>query len=308
VIDPAEGGRFMADLVEAGLLVPTGVEGVIGRSGQFERVLLGFDAYVERTMAGDGAETVRFPPVLPREQLEKTGYLSSFPHLAGSVFSFAGNEAEAVDLAERAVEHADWSDLQSQTEVMLTPAACYPVYPWVAGAGPLPLGGRLIDVACQCFRHEPSSDPARMQSFRMHEQVRIATADEVVEWHRDWVDRGGEILGAVGLETDAVVASDPFFGRAGRMLSMSQREQGLKLERVFPITSDQPTPIMSINYHQDHFGRDFDIVTGSGDVAHTACIGFGLERVTLALFKHHGLDERSWPEDVRRLLGLPAES
>ena len=59
----------------AGLLVPTGVPGVLGRSGDFERVVLGFDALVARVSASDGAEVVRFPPVLPKEQLVRTGYL-----------------------------------------------------------------------------------------------------------------------------------------------------------------------------------------------------------------------------------------
>jgi hypothetical protein len=33
-------------------------------------------------------------------------------------------------------------------------------------------------------------------------------------------------------------------------------------------------------------------------------VGFGLERVALALFKTHGLDPRSWPADVRNVLAL----
>ena len=42
-------------------------------------------------------------------------------------------------------------------------------------------------------------------------------------------------------------------------------------------------------------------------VAHTACVGFGLERITLALLRHHGLDLAAWPEAVRDLaLGLRA--
>jgi len=298
------GTTFLEELVAARLLIPTGVPGVVGRSGAFERVLLGFDALVARVTAVDGAEVVRFPPVLPKAQLERTGYLGSFPHLAGAVFSFSGTETEAIDLAARVARGAEWSDLQAPTDVMLTPAACYPVYPWVAAAGALPPGGRLVDVAGQCFRHEPSSDPARMQSFRMHEQVRIASRDEVVSWHAGWVERGGEILASVGLATEVVPASDPFFGRAGKMLAANQREQNLKLERVFPIAADTATPIMSINYHQDHFGRDFDIRTSDGEVAHTACLGFGLERVTLALFRVHGLDADAWPDGPRERLGL----
>ena len=38
------------------------------------------------------------------------------------------------------------------------------------------------------------------------------------------------------------------------------------------------------------------------DVAHTGCVGFGMERVTLALLKTHGLDPKSWPKQVRETL------
>jgi seryl-tRNA synthetase len=39
-----------------------------------------------------------------------------------------------------------------------------------------------------------------------------------------------------------------------------------------------------------------------GSVAHTACVGFGLERIALALFHHHGLDVKEWPESVHKTL------
>jgi seryl-tRNA synthetase len=302
---PDTGRRpFLDELVDAGLLLPTSVAGVYGRAGVFEDVLLRFDALVTRETAADAAEVVRFPPVLPRDSLETTGYLGSFPHLAGSVFSFDGGEDDAAELGARAARHDDWSELQSMTPVSLIPAACYPVYPWVAAGGPLPVGGRLIDICCYCFRNEPSDDPARMQSFRQREHVCIGTPAAVAAWHRSWVERGGEILASVGLRTEAVPANDPFFGRAGKMLKLNQREQGLKLERVRPIALDTPTAIMSINYHQDHFGRDFGIRTADGEIAHTACFGFGLERITLALFKVHGLEPATWPEQVRARLAL----
>jgi seryl-tRNA synthetase len=297
-------GTFLDELVSSGLLLPTGVPGVYGRGGAFEDVVLAFDALITRETARDGAEVVRFPPVLPREDLETTGYLSSFPHLAGSVSSFSGSEAEALELGARAARHEDWSDLQTRTEVALVPAACYPVYPWVAAAGRLPAHGRLVDICCYCFRHEPSDDPARMLSFRQREHVRVGSAAAVAEWHAGWIARGGEILASVGLDADVVPASDAFFGRAGRMLAASQREQGLKVERVYPIASERPTAIMSVNYHQDHFGLDFGIRTVEGDVAHTACFGFGLERIALALFRAHGVDTRGWPAEVRARLHL----
>jgi seryl-tRNA synthetase len=300
------GSRLLRDLVDAGLLIPTGVQGVLGRSGTFESVLLGFDALLDRVTAPDGAEVVRFPPVMPREALETAGYMRSFPHLAGSVFSFGGSEVEALDLGALADRHEDWSELQSMTDVMLAPAACYSVYPWVARAGTLPRGGRLVDISGACFRHEPSEHPARMQSFRMHELVRVGQPAEVDEWRIAWIERCGEILASVGLETDVVPASDPFFGRVGVMLSTSQLEQNLKLERVVPIDGGEPTAIASVNYHQDHFGVDFGIRSADGELAHSACAAFGLERITLALYSIHGVDDREWPSEVRELLSLSA--
>jgi seryl-tRNA synthetase len=302
VVGTSDERAFLDILVDAGLLLPTGVPGIYGRGGVFEDTLLAFDALVTRETAGDAAEVVRFPPVLPRADLETTGYLKSFPQLAGSVFSFAGDEDAAFELGERASRHEDWADLQSMTRVTLIPAACYPVYPWVAASGPLPEQGRLVDICCYCFRNEPSGDPARMQSFRQREHVRLGTPDEVGRWHETWIARGGTILGSVGLATEAVVANDPFFGRAGRMLAANQRDQGLKFERVYPIAGERPTAIMSINYHQDHFGADFGIRTADGEIAHTACFGFGLERITLALFRTHGVEPASWPTAVRSRL------
>ena len=84
------------------------------------------------------------------------------------------------------------------------------------------------------------------------------------------------------------------------MLKASQRAQELKFELSIPINEGQkPTACISFNYHQDHFGVGWGLETASGETAHTACVGFGMERLTLALFKTHGLDVDLWPRRVR---------
>ena len=99
------------------------------------------------------------------------------------------------------------------------------------------------------------------------------------------------------------LANDPFFGRAGRMLANNQRDTGLKFVLLIPVTSEEkPTACLSFNYHQDHFGSLWNIKTHDGDTAHTACVGFGMERVALALFRHHGPDPLAWPRAVRSTL------
>jgi seryl-tRNA synthetase len=297
---------FLGELLVHGHLVDTGVAGVYGRGHHFEAIRDGFDAVVTRAAAAEAPEVLRFPPVMARVNMERNGYLKSFPHLAGAVFGFEGTEAQARAQAETAAAHEDWSEHQRMSDLVLTPAVCHPVYPAVAARGPLPAGGLTIDPGDgYAFRMEPSGDPARLQMFHMRELVRVAEPEVVQEWRDGWRDRAIALLRGLGLDAQFDVANDPFFGRAGRMMAASQREQALKFEILVPIARDgEPTAVASFNYHQDHFSELYGIDTADGARAHTACLGFGHERIVLALLRTHGLDVAAWPDAVRTELGL----
>jgi seryl-tRNA synthetase len=300
-VDPYH--SYQTELVEAGLLIPSGVRGLYGLGGAFEDIIERFEKFVTRMGAHARPEVMRFPPLLSRNTYQKTDHLETFPNLMGSIHTFMGDERQSMQLAEKNAAGEDWTADLVPTEVMMVPAACYPLYP--AATGTLPPEGRTIDLRTFVFRHEPSDDPARMQIFRQREYVRLGTPEEALE-HRDyWLQRGEEMLRAVGLDAKPVVANDPFFGRGGRVMVATQREQTLKYELVVAIASEEkPTAISSCNYHVDHFGRAFDIRTADGEVAHTACIGLGLERIALALFKKHGFQPHRWPVKVRGILEL----
>jgi len=68
------------------------------------------------------------------------------------------------------------------------------------------------------------------------------------------------------------------------------------------ISLENPTACCSFNYHTDKFAQVFGIHTAEGQVAHTACLGFGLERCVMALFRHHGFEPKEWPAPVRAKL------
>ncbi|MGZ8271932.1 MAG: amino acid--[acyl-carrier-protein] ligase, partial [Methylophilus sp.] len=183
------------------------------------------------------------------------------------------------------------------------PASCYPLYPTLAGN--LPEGGVLFDLNCYCFRHEPSNDPARLMSFEIRENVRAGSPEDVQQWRHSWLHRGQDIIESLGLSVVLDVASDPFFGRGGRMMKANQKEQELKFELLVDIWGkDNPTACASFNYHQDHFSHLFGIHLADGGDAHTACLGFGIDRLVIALLKTHGFDMKTWPASVRERLML----
>jgi hypothetical protein len=303
---------FRDELLAAGLLIDTGENGLYGRSQIFEDVVERLNVAITHLGADQQPEVLRFPPAMRRTDFEDSEYLKSFPNLAGTIHSFCGNDVGHQRLL-RALDDAmtdsdddrsdEWMAQQKPTRVVLTPAACYPIYPVVARRGPLPADGRTIDVLSYCFRHEPSLDPGRMQMFRQREYVRLGSADQVMAFRQMWVERGSLLITLLQLPVEVDLANDPFFGRGGKIVADSQRAQALKFELLIPVADPRgKTACLSFNYHMEHFGAIWKIACEDGAVAHTGCVGFGMERITLALFRHHGLDVNAWPADVRALL------
>lgn len=296
------GGSLRAGLLEHGLLFEMGVKGLYGRSGRYEALVSGIGQLVSDAFAPLRAESIHIPPLVARSTFEATGYLESFPDLVGSVQVFEGDDRGHRELLRRVADKGDWQELLEPSEVVLSPAACHAVYPLCRGR--LGEEGRRIEVRGYCFRHEPSDDPARMQAFRMHEVVFLGGSVQAEAHRATGLDRGVALLEDLGLEVSVIPASDPFFGRAGTLLRSEQLRAALKLEAVTPIAGERPTAVLSANCHREHFGAAFGIEQADGKVAHSACVGFGVDRIALALVAAHGFDLAAWPAGVRDRLSL----
>jgi seryl-tRNA synthetase len=298
---PARKTHSLDSIAEA-LLLPTGIDGVYARTAAFEKVVEGLGALISHYREPE-TEVLRFPPVMSRRQLEKSGYLKSFPHFLGCVSCLGGNEADIRASVERYEAGDEWTTGLAAADLVLSPAACYPIYPLVASRGHVPAGGLAFDVACDCFRREPSKMLDRLQSFRMREYVRIGTPEQIQDFRAHWMKRAESFAGQLALPYRIEQASDPFFGRGGKLMAMSQVEQSLKFELLVPVHSqEEPTACMSFNYHRDHFGQTWSLCNASGQIAHTGCVAFGIDRLALALFATHGIDFAQWPMRVRQAL------
>jgi seryl-tRNA synthetase len=298
---------LLDQLIASGMLIPSGVDGIYARSIRFEAIVDALDAMVGRYGEVDRPEVFRFPPAMPRVSLERSGYLKSFPQLLGTIHCFCGNEAGHRKLLQCVADGEDWTGQQEATDLLLTPAACYPLYPIIAARGRLPDEGGVYDMHSWCFRHEPSLEPTRMQTFRVREFVRMGRDEQVLAFRQIWFERAQEFINELALPYTIDIANDPFFGRSGRLMAESQRESKLKYELLVAVNSEaKPTACMSFNYHLNHFGEAWGIEQANGAEAYSGCVGFGLERLALALFRHHGLDAAAWPEKVRTALRLDA--
>jgi seryl-tRNA synthetase len=292
------------DAIAEKLLLPTGIDGVYMRTAAFEDVIDSLTALISRHRE-PGTEVLRFPPVMSRRQVEKSGYLKSFPHFLGCVCCLAGGEVQVRDAVERFEADQDWTPALSAADLVLSPAACYPVYPLVASRGEVPAEGLKFDVTGDCFRREPSKDLDRLQSFRMREYVCIGTPKQIEDFRRRWIDWAPDFAARLGLTYRIAQASDAFFGRGGKLMAMSQLEQALKFELLVPVRSaSEPTACMSFNSHRDHFGTAWNLRDAGGRVVHTGCVAFGMDRLALALFATHGVEVARWPAAVRQELAL----
>ena len=168
---------------------------------------------------------------MSRAQLERHGYLKSFPNLLGARLLPVRRRAPhprrvgRFGRGRRAAGPTRWSP----------PISCWRRPPATRSIRSPPRAARcrptgsLFDVAADCFRREPSTDIDRFQSFRMREYVRIGTQAQIQAFREDWIERATGIADGSGFSYRIDLASDPFFGRGGQIVAASQIAAGAEI-------------------------------------------------------------------------------
>ena len=237
-----------------------GVDGVYARTALYEDVVERLAALITRHREPD-TEVLRFPPVMSRAQLEKSGYLKSFPNLLGCVCCLHGTEREIRAAVEplrgrRRLDHVAVAGRPRAVAGRLLPGLS-------DRGGPRPGAGERPAFRRRCRLLPPrafaviSTGCSRSGCANMSAS---AARTEVSAFRERWMERAQGIAGELGLTCTIDFASDPFFGRVGQMKAVSQKQQALKFELLVPVRSERkPTACMSFNYHRDHFGVTWDI-------------------------------------------------
>jgi seryl-tRNA synthetase len=279
--------------------LPTDAPGVMIYPEAFETILAALRRGIAGLAADEPFRRLAIPPVISRRTIERAGYVASFPNLLGTVHSYGGTPKEWSKLGPLAEPGGEWHVDQRISDLVLLPAACYPVYATLAGQS-LDRPAKFA-VEADCFRQEASSETGRLRTFRMVELVTAADEEHCVQWRGKWLDRVAGWLSGLGLKVEVEEADDPFFGAGRKLYQAAQRAQKLKFELRVPVAEDLAQAVASANYHKDHFGETFGFQAGGG-TGQTACMAFGLERIALALINAHGPRPGSWPAAVTTAL------
>ncbi|MDD4913313.1 MAG: hypothetical protein PHP57_13555 [Sideroxydans sp.] len=286
--------QMISYLAENGFLIRSPAKGIYGFTKKFEAIVQIIQDIISSCVENiSGFEKLAFPPIMSVDSYNKTNHLELFPNLVGALCGYAGDKAQHMQMLAAQEENKDWASGLGSLELVMVPAACYPVYPALKGKLQAPV--RKFDLLGQIFRNEPSDEISRLQSFRQRELLCVGDA-ALVDQHREvWLQLAPKIFECLGLPVEIVEANDPFFGRKGGFMAATQRQQKLKYEAVVSICSGrEKTAIASFNVHGNYFGSSFDIFGVDGDFAHSSCVGFGLERIAMAVISEFQYQLDAW--------------
>ena len=288
-------------LVERGDIVSFG-RGRYGFGPRLVRLMEYFDRRAREMALRFRAEPHLFPSLVGADVLDRCRYLKNFPSSLNLVSHLREDHAVLQEFA-RSVEW-DGHELVydraggSGVECLLSPSVCFHWYRWLRDTRLQQ--PRVITALGKCFRYESSNLTGleRLWDFTMREIVFVGPAAYVLENRDQLVGLCAAYLDELQMAYEISTATDPFFVDSYAVQAAYQQGFELKFELLAPLPySHKKLAVGSINYHQDFFGRSFNIQAGN-EPAHTGCLGFGYERLALAFLAQHGLDENQWPRAV----------
>lgn len=290
-------------LIEQGELFEYGA-GRFGLGPMLLRLIEFFDGHLCRIAQKFSAPPFQFPSLIGADALDRCKYIRSFPHS----LTLVSHLREDLESIQEFAQAARWNgnglecprESLSPVECLLAPSVCFHWYAWLRDKRlPEP---RAITAIGKCFRYESGNLQTleRLWDFTMREIIFVGPRQFVLDQRQKAISETAVLLDEWGLSYEIMSATDPFFIEDYSSQTMFQSAFDLKYEVRAALPYKQETLAAgSFNYHQDFFGRSFNISDESGEALHTGCVGFGLERLALSFLAQYGLDSARWPEAVR---------
>lgn len=278
--------------------------------GPYLMRLMGFFDDQLRDMAKKfSAAPHQFPSLIGAEALDRCKYLRAFPHS----LTLVTHLREDLESIQAFAQSARWDGVHlachaaslSAIQCLLAPSVCFHWYAWLRDSRQPE--ARAITALGKCFRYESGNLQTleRLWDFTMREIIFVGSREYVLAQRQQAVDETVALFDEWGLAYEIKSATDPFFIEEYASQTMFQSAFDLKYEVRASLPYKQDTlAVGSFNYHQDFFGRTFDISNAVGQALHTSCVGYGLERLALAFLAQYGFDRAGWPEAIRDQLAI----
>ncbi len=275
--------------------------GRVGFGPRLVRLIEFFERATRQLAAEFTSESHSFPSIIGADALEKCKYLRSFPHTL-SLVSHLEEDLRAIQDFARTVR---WDENKlihdgalAPTKCLLAPTVCFHCYAWLQNTRQT--GPRCVTAVGKCFRYESGNlgGLERLWDFTMREIVFFGSADYVLDQRQKAIDAAVKLLDEWQLAYEIRNATDAFFIDEYSIASFqSAFDLKYEIQATLPYRN-KSTAVGSFNYHQDLFGRSFNISGADGQAVETGCVGFGLERLALAFLAQHGLNQTAWPAAV----------
>lgn len=277
-------------------------------TGLMADLYYGLDRVFAESARELGAGDAHLPALLGIETLVRSGYLTDNAHLGNYVFHLHEDRDLRARFAKVAgpnggeIDFARLDTSADRPEAVLTPAACQPVFPALAGRRldePVRLTGYT-----RCYRYESGATKGlqRSREFGVREIVFVGSEQQTAGFRAELLTVCRSLLERFGLRGKVVTASDPFFIDTSARYRAFQLSFELKHEVQLELGQSPPVAAASVNHHGDHFARAWDIGMSDDEVAHSACMGFGIDRWCLGIFSQFGFEVNDWPRSLRKIV------
>jgi seryl-tRNA synthetase len=275
-------------------------DGLAGLRGSLLALFRFFERRFRALADRYGAEENHYPVMVPGELLAELGYFGHFPqHI-----TFCSHLRGDLPVLEEVAASADLPDVEgllAPPRHVLTPAVCLPCYRQQRGvvldAGVV----RTLTMQNHVFRYEGTNfrPLKRGWDFTVRDIVFFGSYEDLSRLRAEVMDQAMALCAELDLEVTIELANDPFFLDASRDKAVYQRMGEVKYELLFPMRdAGAPLAASSFNLHRDFYTSVYDTRRAGGELAESACMGFGLERWLYGFLSQKGVDPAGWPSIV----------
>lgn len=246
-----------------------------------------------------GAIEKLYPVLLPLDAYAMTGYVRKTPQYA--IFCSTVNERlRDLERTDAAIYNKKVKEIIKEPRFALSPSACFHTY--IEYKDKTLKDNTIVTFKQNVFRNEGRlnyNETGRLCDYHVREIVMIGSNEIILEMRDKIMQKSKELMSKLQLIGDISLASDSFVVPKMQMYRKIQHIDKSKYEMHLNISPDKSISTASYNLHGKAFTDPFNISVENCEDTVTACVGFGLQRWVLAFFLQHGLNEESWPEEVK---------